>query len=584
MILWGEPLWLIALILPFLIIGLELLKRIGDKKARATFAKGELWAKLSPSRSDSLRRINRYLFAASLLFLILALANPRIGTRYEEVTREGIDIILAVDVSRSMDSQDIRPSRLGKTRYELARFLEGLKGDRIGLIPFSGTAYPLLPLTLDYSAARMFIDLLGSDLIPQPGTNIGSAIEEAMRSFPAESERAKAIIIISDGEDHQGDVDKMVEKAVKSGIAIYTIGMAQAKGDPIPMYDGTGTRSGWLTDSQGQIVTSKLNEELLRKIANSANGIYRRSGQSGDAFTSVYREIFKLDRDEFEAKQIAGHEDRFQPILLIALILLILQFILPDGRKMKKAKIKKEVVALLLLGFLAVPTISRADNAHQMVKEGNKSVVNGDLDEALVNYLEAKTTRDSLRPELNYNLGGVMARKGEYAIADSLWKTLPSDTRKDLLARSAYNRGTAYANAQQFDKAIPSFIESLKLNPDDMDTKKNLEIALRQLQEQEQQQEQNQDQDNKDQQEKEDQQQQDQQQNEEQDQEQDQQNQDQQQEQQDQQEQQQPNPEDIDKELAERLLDQLQQDEKELLKEVIRQQVPKTNQGTEKPW
>lgn len=155
MILWGQPLWLLGLIVPLLLAALELPLAGRDKRARRRFASAKLFDELTPECSIGLKRTKRWVLIAALAFLAVGLANPRIGTRYEEVTREGIDIILAVDVSRSMDSQDIRPSRLAKTRYELARFLEGMKGDRVGIVPFAGQAYPLLPMTLDYGAARL---------------------------------------------------------------------------------------------------------------------------------------------------------------------------------------------------------------------------------------------------------------------------------------------------------------------------------------------------------------------------------------------------------------------------------------------
>lgn len=603
MIQWGEPLFLLALVLPVLLVVGELMSKRAREKQRSRFAALALWPRLAPGRSAVIRRTKRYLFAAALALLAVGLANPRIGTRFEEVTRQGIDIILAVDVSRSMDSQDIRPSRLTKTKYELARFLEGMKGDRVGIVPFSGSAYPLLPLTLDYAAARMFLDLLGSDLIPTQGTNVEGAIDVALSMFPKEGDdaRSRVIVLVSDGEDHEGGAEKAADRAAKAGVSIYTIGMALAKGDPIPVNDADGNRTSWLTDDQGEIVTSRLNEELLRSLAVKTGGSYRRADQGGDAFRRLYGELFKLDKSEFETRRITGYEDRFQPILLAALLLLIIQFLLPDQKRQKKGM--KAAGAMMLLLMIALPAASHAENPHELVKEGNKAVIDKQLDEALTRYLEAKAAVDSTRPEIDYNLGGVYARKGDLARADSIYNSLPEDARRSLRSRAAYNRGTAYANAEQFDKAVPSFIDALRLNPKDQDAKMNLELALRKMQEQEQQQ---QNQDNNDQEDNQDQQNQDQQEQQQGDENQDEQNQqpqqddqgeedqkeqqqnpqDQEDEQnQDQQEQQQPQTQqEMDKELAERLLDQLQQDEKQLLKEVVRKQIPQQQQNSAKPW
>ncbi len=587
MILWGQPLWLIALAVPALLALAELLLgRRGDSERRR-FAAEPLWERLAPGRSAGLRRTRRWLFIAALVFLSVGLANPRIGTRYEEVTRQGIDIVLAVDVSKSMDSQDIRPSRLGKTRYELAKFLEGMKGDRVGIVPFAGEAYPLLPMTLDYAAARMFLDILATDLIPVPGTNISAAIQTAMKLFPEDKSgsRSRAIVIVSDGEDHEGNAVNAAKDAAKHGVQIWTIGMARAKGDPIPVYNDKGERTGWMTDENGQVVTSRLNEELLRDIADAGNGSYHRAGEGDDAFRQVYRELFKLDRSELESRRITGYEDRFQPLLITALLLLALQFALPEGRNGKRRvthAVESALTILLVAGGLTLlPLPATAQTAHTLVKEGNKKVLSRDYDAALSKYLEAKASRDSLRPELTYDLAGVYARRGQVPIADSLYRNLPEETRKELLARADYNRGTAQAQAKNYGEAIESLIDALKRDPHDMDAKRNLEIVRRLQQEQKQQQQQKKNQ--KQQKDKNQQQQQQQQNQQQQNQQNSKQKQDEQQKQQEQQ-QQQKLPEQMDKEVAKRLLDQLQQDEKDLLKDVVRKQIPQSQAKPKKPW
>ncbi|MDP8207896.1 MAG: VWA domain-containing protein [Candidatus Electryonea clarkiae] len=572
MLRWAEPLWLFALLLPAALFLYELLFRKRWREGRERFASASLWQHLSPGRNDKLRRTKKILVLSGLTVLIIGLANPQIGTRYENVTREGIDIFLLVDVSKSMDTQDIRPSRLAKTRYELNRFLEGLKGDRIGIIPFAGAAYTLCPLTMDYSAASMFLGLLETDLIPSPGTAIAEALETAFTSFPEAEDRGRAIILVSDGEDHEGGVESIASEAGKIGIPIYSIGMALDKGDPIPEYDESGQPSGWKLDDEGHVVTSRLNESMLQQIAANSGGVYYRAGQGGNAFKAVYRKIFKLDRQEMTERQISGFEDRFQIFILIAFILLMIEFILPMGTKPKKSN--KIIISSLLLIILCSGFPTQAKTPHGLVKEGNKQVIEGQLDSAFVKYLEARAEMDSTRPELLYNLGGIYARKNDALRADSLYRSLPEESSKELKSRAAYNRGTAFAQGQQYDQAVQSFIESLKLDPNDMDAKTNLELALRMMQQQQKQKQQEQQQDNNDQNEK----------NEDQ---QDNKQQDQQQPPEENQEEQQPQPqeqEDMDKELAERFLDKLERDEKELLKEVIRQQIPAERKKAKKDW
>ncbi|MCB2210963.1 VWA domain-containing protein [bacterium] len=622
MILWGKAWFLLVLIVPVALFVLELILRSRDRKSARRFASLSLWPRISPGHSVALVRAKRLLFIVAMLILVVGIANPRVGTRYEDVVREGIDIVLAVDVSRSMDSQDIRPSRIGKARYELARFIEGMKGDRVGIVPFAGTAYPLLPLTLDYAAAKMFVDLLDAELIPNPGTALGDAIETSLKVFSDDQDRAKVVVLVSDGEDHEGDAVEAARKAANQGVQIFTIGMAREKGDPIPVFNDLGTRTGWLTDEDGQIVTSRLNEEILRDIASAGNGEYRRADEGSGAFNELYKELFQLERGEFETKQISGHEDRFPPILIAALLLLIVQFMLPDVRKPKnghglngnpkpddaepKAQtsnrtMKATTTAVFLIAgmltLLAAP--ASAEIPHKLVKKGNKEVVEENLDQALEDYLRAGVELDTLRPELLYNLGGVYSRMGESGRADTLFRSLSPESDEDLLARADYNRGTTLAEAQQYDQAIPALIDALKKNPNDEDAKINLELALRQQQQQQQQQNQNQDQnenqdqqnqdqqkqDGDEQQDKQDQQDQEQEEQEEEKQGQEEPQQDQQQNPEDQQQQQQPPPpDDLNKEMAERLLNQMQQDEKEQLKQVIRQQVPVRSKGNKKPW
>lgn len=333
MIRLAQPLWLLVLLVPLILFLLDLLLQNSVMRRRYRHISQKLWPSVAQGESTAMRRTRRALFLLALLLISIGLANPQIGTEWEEVTREGIDIFLLVDVSRSMDTQDIRPSRIEKTKFELREFLEGLEGDRIGVIPFAGTAYPLCPQTMDYAAARMFLNLLQTDLIPTPGTAIGDAIETALESFPEEEEgeRGRAIILVSDGEDHEGGAVDAARRAGSEGVPVYTIGMALSKEDPIPTFDEEGRSTGWMTDDEGRPVTSRLNEDLLRDIARESGGSYYRATQSGDEFRAVYRQLFGLDREEMTSRRISNYEDRFYYFLGAALLLLILETMLPSG-------------------------------------------------------------------------------------------------------------------------------------------------------------------------------------------------------------------------------------------------------------
>ena len=214
------------------------------------------------------------LFNLMYIFTVIALANPQIGTKLEEVKREGVDIIIALDVSLSMMAEDVAPNRLEKAKHEISKFIDKLQGDRIGLIAFAGISHVQCPLTLDYSAAKLFLRMMDTRLIPVPGTNIADAIHQARKAFDQKDRKHKVLILITDGEEHREDAIDEAEKAADEGIIIYTIGIGSPEGVPIPLYDRNGNRKGFKKDRQGNVVTTKLDVSTLQKIAFTTDGKY----------------------------------------------------------------------------------------------------------------------------------------------------------------------------------------------------------------------------------------------------------------------------------------------------------------------
>jgi Ca-activated chloride channel homolog len=284
---------------------------------------------------DERSRVKYWLRSSILMLalasLMLAAANPQIGTKFEEVTRSGVDLIVAMDVSASMLAQDIKPNRITAAKRELSELIDQLKGDRIGLIIFAGDAYTQLPLTTDYGAAAMLSDIVTVGSAPRPGTAIGAAIQRATESFAKDEGKYKALIIITDGENHEDDAVGAAKEAAAKGVVIHTIGMGSPDGAPIPYGEG-GEVSGFKTDQEGKTIMTRLDEKTLQDVASTANGVYIRASNTRNDLVAVFREIEKMEKKEFGSKQFTSYEDRFQYLVALAAALLIAELFLSEKR------------------------------------------------------------------------------------------------------------------------------------------------------------------------------------------------------------------------------------------------------------
>ena len=323
------------LLLPLLIIFFGLTFR-WKKRAMQRFGSLELMKKLSLSLSNKRQIIKVILLISCVLVMILTLARPQIGTKLEEVKREGVDIVVALDVSLSMHAEDIKPNRLAKAKHEIENFISLLEGDRIGLIAFAGEAFVQCPLTLDYSAAEMFLNIMNSDMIPTPGTNITEVILTSLKVFEQKERKYKVLLIITDGEDHGNEPIEAAKIASKEGIIIYTIGIGSIEGVPIPIYNESGRLIDYKKDRNGQRVTSKLDEITLQKIAQETGGAYERATGGSMELDRIYDRISKMDKKELSSLQFSQYEDRFQYIIIIALLLLVIETAVPERRKFKR--------------------------------------------------------------------------------------------------------------------------------------------------------------------------------------------------------------------------------------------------------
>jgi Ca-activated chloride channel family protein len=285
------------------------------------------------------RPLIKYLFLLlAVSAAVIMLARPQFGSRIEEVKKEGVEVIIALDVSNSMLAEDIQPDRLTRAKQAISRLVDNLENDKIGLIVFAGDAYTQIPITTDYVSAKMFLASIGPEMVPKQGTAIGAAINLGLRSFSPGEGKSKAMIIITDGENHEDDPVSPAEEASKEGVVIHTIGIGSTEGVPIPLI--TGGKRDYLKDSDGHIVITKLDEEILKKIAISTGGNYVRASNTNIGLDEIFSSIKKMKKDELENTMYTEYNDQFQIFAVITLFFLLFDFLVMDRKNRKLTNIR----------------------------------------------------------------------------------------------------------------------------------------------------------------------------------------------------------------------------------------------------
>ena len=314
----------LLIIIPLLII-FYVVARIRKKKAIAEFGSPELLSTLMPLQSYKRETLKFILVLVALFFVILGVAGPQFGSELQQVKKEGVELIIA------LDAQDIKPSRLDAAKQAISRMVEKLSDDKVGLIVFAGDAYVQLPITTDYSSAKLFLSGINTDIVPIQGTAIGTAIDLAAKSFTPDTEASKAIIVITDGENHQDDAIAAAKAAREKGIYVHTIGMGLAQGGPIPEKGNPGQ---YMRDGSGNPIISKLDEETLKEIAKAGEGIFVRASNSNVGLNTLLDEIDRMDKTLLEERVFSDYAEKYQYFLIMALIFVLLDFMVL-GRKNK---------------------------------------------------------------------------------------------------------------------------------------------------------------------------------------------------------------------------------------------------------
>lgn len=447
------------------------------------FASVEMLARLA-----RVSRPRQYFKAAlvllGLLTALLTLAELKYGFTWEEVKREGVDIALALDVSDSMLVRDAESggglSRLERAKREITDLLRLLEGDRIGLVAFAGTAFIECPLTLDYGAAEIFLDTIDTDLIPVKGTSLGEAIRTSLAAFEGASHPSRAIILMTDGEDHEGEALEAAQEAKLAGVRIFTIGIGRDEGAPIPAPGG-----GFRRDRRGEIVLSRLDETTLQKIALDTGGRYVRSVTGDVDLEQIYLQGIKatLEDQELGSRRRQRWEDRFQWVLAVALVALMLEPLISErGRRLASGAV---AVALLLLPApgaaqpppeaeseaapLPAPVVERFDDPY-------RAFAAGQYDQALQGFVGQRVEHPD-EPAAHLNVGSAHYRMNNYEEAEKAFATAALSGRPELRQQALYNLGNCAFRQGRLEEAIEMYRAALELDPDDEDAKFNLEFV-----------------------------------------------------------------------------------------------------------
>ncbi|MES2468873.1 MAG: VWA domain-containing protein [Verrucomicrobiota bacterium] len=473
---FARPLWLYAG--PVVCLTVAWLFTRFDRRRETDLAKlvhPRFRARLLPGVSPRLVRVKRALWLGGLLLLFIAAAGPRKGYELREVKRRGIDLLFAVDTSRSMLAEDLSPNRLERARLGIHDFISRLEGDRVGLVPFAGSAYALCPLTSDYDAFRESLDALDTDLIPKQGTDVASAINEAARLFDEQGNNHRILVLITDGEDLQGDALDAAREQAKEGMTIYPVGVGSTTGVTIPVHYANG-RSDLIRDQSGNPVTTKLDEASLRKIAEATNGLYVPMGRGAEGLDSIYREKLRLvPKNELEGRMEKIPLERYEWPLALALLCLIMEFLLPDRRRPAKAAalpsaarrhaVPGQTAVVLTISLLWLLCSGRVQaelpDAKVLYNNGTAAYTAGEFQTAADTLRSSLNTTDlALQNRAYYNLGNALYRIGQASQAENVEATLKS-----------------------WEEALKAYSDALALDASDTDARFNHDLVKRKLDE-----------------------------------------------------------------------------------------------------
>ena len=445
-------------------------------KILSRFAQKKELESIIPGYSLKRKYVKKILLILSLVFIVIALAGPLVGFRWEKIQQKGVDIMICLDCSRSMLAEDIKPDRLERAKHEIIDLLKMMKSDRAGLVAFAGDAVLECPLTMDYGAFHIFLNALSPDYLPVGGTDISGAIETALNGFEKNANSDKAIILITDGGSTSGDPSAAAEKAAKQGVKIFCIGVGSLDGAPVPDKNG-----GFIKDKNGRIVMSKVDDTGLKKIAAIANGRYVRSVAGNMDLDIIYtHDISKnMKKKTLRSTRRKIWENRFQWFLFPGLVLLLAELFIDERKKPKVLMIFLLIFSTMLFPFAG----NCRAGAFSSVKKGIAAFSKGAYEKAEKNFIDAQLDRPEL-PQLYYDIGTAAYKKGDFKSALRNFKKAISTKKagnKELREKARYNLANTEYKMGNLEKAIKDYEKVLKQNPKNKDAKENLEFVKKKL-------------------------------------------------------------------------------------------------------
>lgn len=458
-----------------LIILLYLIVIRWKKRASKKIGDPALIKQLTVNYSSNKFILKFILFTTAFALCVVAVAGLVIPDGTQKVNRKGIDIMFALDVSKSMLAQDIKPDRLERAKQVITKIINNSPDDRIGLVVFAGRAYLQMPLTIDHAAAKMYLSSASPDDIPTQGTVISQALKMSGAAFNPKDKTYKAIVLLSDGEDHDKDALKIVKQLAGDGIMINTIGIGSAQGAPITDPE----TNSYKTDENGNMVISKLNEQELSNIATKGNGIYQYYSSTDGVASNIKTKLSGIGETVITDKSFDSYRQFFQYFLAISFMFLIIEFFISENKKMTKK------VTIIGLSILLLCNYSFAQDTKNVIIKGNEAYKNNDFDKAEVFYGEAQKL-DEKNTTASYNIGNVFYRKEKTDEAVNAFDNTISNSKDNAIKQKAfYNKGVSYQKANKLPECILAYKNALLLNPADEDARQNLERALTEQKKQE---------------------------------------------------------------------------------------------------
>ena len=449
-----------------------------QKKSESSTFNACILNHIIPYKNLIQERIKLGLFFFSLIILIIAIANPQIGVKGEKIKGQGLDIILLLDVSNSMLAEDIQPNRISRSKYFIAKFLDKLKHDRVGLILFAGSSYSQVPLTIDFTSIKMSLPIIDPTNFPSQGTNIGEAVDMAGKALGLTDSKSKAIVIITDGEDHDQEANAAIEAARKNGIKVFAVGVGEEQGVPIPVGNGEFKK-----DEEGNTVMTAFNRGMLENLASIGNGSFYHLGQQGNIEEDVIAELNKLEGKDFEEFDYSNFNSYFYWFALVVLFLLFIEFVIPT------VDIDQFIRNITSISFLIILSLSlnaqtseekQKKASRTLIRKGNSNYQNNNFKKAELNYRKALVVHPKSRTA-NFNLANTLYSQQKFQESiDYYEKCVDKSDDKLSRARTYHNLGNALFKANQVTEAIRAYENALKFNPSDMDTKYNLALAKKQ--------------------------------------------------------------------------------------------------------